>query len=159
MKLMKRLAALKKQTGIKAGAPEPSSTPSGPLPWRRRAILGCCLLLAGVGTWALFEFVIWNTLPSELVGKWDVTEGPNEYAEASFRFYRSGYTEGYVNVNGDLKIIKSNVRVQGKNIVVTSWHPKTGEETVQVQKIRKLTDTELVVEDERGNLLKMRRAE
>jgi len=158
MKLMKRLAELKKQAGNKAGALSQSSRVTEPFPFRRWAFLGLLLLLAGAGTWAVFEFVIWNKVPAELVGKWEITEGPKEYAEASFRFFRNGYMEGRVNVGEHLNIIKSTIRVRGKNIIVTSKHPKTGEETVQVQKIRILTESDLVVEDGNGNLLKMKRA-
>ncbi len=159
MKLNKQLAALKKQTGIKAGAPRPTSPSSTPFPFRRWAILVFCLLLAFGGTWAFCVFVLWNRVPSELVGKWAVTEAPFEYKEATFQFFRSGYMEGRVDVGGDnIHIIKSTIRVQGKNIIVTSKHPKTGEEDVQVQIIRKLTDNELEVEDAKGKSMKMKRA-
>lgn len=123
---------------------------------------GLLLILIAVGvclaTWALFEFVIWSQLPSRLVGKWSVVSGPAEYEGAVFDFYRNGTMEGRVNLKGDLGIIKAKVRVEGDKIHSTSKHPKTGEEKTQVQIIRSLTDTELVVEDEQGKLMKLQRA-
>src|SRR5260370_41676081 len=88
MKLRKRLADLKKRTGIKGGARSPASPSADPFPLRRWAILGFLLLLAGVGTWAVFEFFIWSQVPPELLGKWVVTEGPDE--GGTIDFYRNG---------------------------------------------------------------------
>jgi len=36
---------------------------------------GLILLLVAGGTWAVFEFVVWNKLPGELVGKWVAAPG------------------------------------------------------------------------------------
>jgi uncharacterized protein (TIGR03066 family) len=122
---------------------------------RSRLALVLALVLAGGATWALFEFVVWNKVPQELVGKWEVAEGPKEYRGAVFQFFRNGDMEGMVDVGDYLNIIKSTIRVEGKKIFVTSKHPRTGQEATQVQLIRTLTATELVVEDERANVLKM----
>jgi uncharacterized protein (TIGR03066 family) len=125
----------------------------------RRLVLFLIFLLAGAGTWAFFEFVVWNKIPSELVGKWDIVDGPKEYREAVFEFYRNGTMEGRVDRGDMLHIIRSTIQLDGKKLIITSRHPETGAEKVQVQTIRTLTDRELIVEDERGTRIRMRRAE
>src|SRR5438552_8558455 len=44
--------------------------------WQRRLLLGLVALLTAGSVWAFFEFVVWSNIPSELVGKWVVLEGP-----------------------------------------------------------------------------------
>lgn len=156
MKLNKQLAALKKQTGIKAGAPKPSSTSSTPLPIRRWAILGLLLLVAGAGTWAVFEFFIWSTVPPELVGKWVVTEGPDE--GGTIDFYRNGTMVAVVNLGGKKGIVDARVRVEGKKIYATVRHQQTGEEGTRIQTIKVLQADRLVLEDEKGNSINLERA-
>ncbi len=129
-----------------------------PASGRWRLLLVLFLIGAAGATWAFFEFVVWNKIPAELVGKWDVVDGPPEYKDASFEFFRNGSMEGKVNVQEVLYVIKSTIRVDGKNIYSTSRHPRTGQERVQVLVIRTLTANELVVEDEQGKIMTMRRA-
>jgi hypothetical protein len=115
-----------------------------------------CALLVGAGTWVLFEFVIWNTTPPALVGKWVVTEGPQE--GATFDFYRGGTMRGVMNVGGKEGIINARVRVEDKKIFSTTQNPHTRRDDTHALIIRTLTEMNLVVEDEQGNLLKMERA-
>lgn len=137
------------------------STPADPTPARmsrrRWALLGLCLVLACGGTWAFAEFVVWNRIPSELVGKWVVTHGDQE--GATFDFYRGGQMVGRVNQGGQLGIVSATIRVEGKTILATTRHPQTGEELTVAQKIRTLTATTLVVEDDKGRILNMVRAD
>jgi hypothetical protein len=58
-----------------------------------------------------------------------------------------------------LGIVAARIRVDGNCIYATTRRPETGEEATRVQIIRTLTAKELVLEDERGNPLKMERAE
>ena len=115
------------------------------------------LFLVAGGTWAFFEFVVWNAVPAELVGKWVVTDGPQE--GATFDFYRSGKMVGRVNQGGQLAHVYAAIRVEGDKIYSTTLHPKTGQETTIVQTIRTLTAKELVVEDAKGKRLNMERAD
>ncbi len=133
----------------------PAARPrSSPMRW---VVLGVGLLLAAGATWAIMEFVVWNKLPRELVGTWEVTQGPPEFKEAVFEFQRSGKMIGRLNDNGNLRIMDADVRVEGDKIHFTTRHPQTGEEHVSVQVIRKLGDRELEVDDERGKVIKMTR--
>jgi uncharacterized protein (TIGR03066 family) len=136
----------------------PSVQPSGGVrpSWPRRLLLALCLLLAAGGSWALFEFVIWSRVPAALVGKWVVEEGEQE--GATFDFSRNGTMIGHINVQGEVHIVKARVRVEGDLLLSTTQRPTTGEELTRAQRIQKLTARELVLEDDRGQLLKMTRA-
>jgi uncharacterized protein (TIGR03066 family) len=113
-------------------------------------------VLTFLGTWTFFEWVVWARVPSELVGKWVVTEGPQE--GATFDFHRNGTMVGRVNAGGREAIINAQVRVEDKKIYSTTKNPQTGQEDTRVLVIRTLTARELVVEDEQGQVLKMERA-
>jgi hypothetical protein len=123
---------------------------------RGTLIVVLCALLVGGATWALFEFVIWNTTPTELVGKWVVTEGPQE--GATFDFYRGGRMVGVVNVGGKEGIVEARIRVEDNKIFSTTRNPNTGRDDTRVLVIRRLSATDLVLEDEQSGLLKMERA-
>src|ERR1700688_1552307 len=93
----------------------PRPRPGTPVPRRSlRSILivAVCALLVGAGTWALFEFVIWNTTPAALVGKWVVMEGPDEGGTVDF--HRNGTMVAKVNQGGFEGIINAVIRVEGK---------------------------------------------
>ena len=116
-----------------------------------------CLLLAGGSTWAVFEFVVWNTVPAELVGKWVVTEGPDE--GGTIDFHRNGTMVAKVNLAGKLGIIEAKIKVEDKKIVATLTNNYTGEVGTRIQTIKLLDGQRLVLEDERGNFIKLKRAE
>jgi uncharacterized protein (TIGR03066 family) len=119
-------------------------------------LLALCLVLAAVGSWALFEFVIWSRIPAALVGTWVVEEGEQE--GATFDFSRNGTMTGRINMQGREGIVNARVRVEGDILFSTTKNPSTGQELTRAQRIQELTDQELVLEDERGQVLKMRRA-
>jgi len=152
---MKHKAKSKSRPGPR---PNPVPLARTGAPKKRWALLGLCLLLAGGVTWAVMEFVVWNRLPSELVGVWEVVQGPPEFKEAEFQFYRSGKMVGHFNDNGMDRPIHADVRIEGDKLYFTSRHPRTGEEDVRVQTIRKLTDVEFVVADESGAIMKLARS-
>src|SRR5262245_2591279 len=116
--------------------PQQHQPANAPTSWRSWAMLGIALVLATGGAWALMEFVVWNRLPSDLVGRWEVIEGPPEYREAVFEFQRSGKMIGHVNDHERLGVIHAEVRVEGDKIYSTTRHPRTGQEKVSVQTIR-----------------------
>ena len=128
-----------------------------------RSVVGHRLLLvllaAGMaaGTWAFLEYVVWNKLPAELVGKWVVVGG--EQDGATFDFHRNGTLVGRINVHGKEGIINAGVRVEGKSLHATTTNPNTKMAETRTQTIVTLTDAALVLQDDRGQLLKMERAD
>jgi uncharacterized protein (TIGR03066 family) len=131
---------------------------SAPRRTLRSVLIGVlCALAAFGGTWALFEYVVWNTVPAELVGKWVVTEGQQE--GATFDFFRGGTMVGTVNVGGKEAIVNARIRVEDKKIFSTTMNPNTGRGDTRVLTIRRLSATALVIEDAESGLLKMERAQ
>ncbi len=114
-------------------------------------------VVAGLATWYLFENVVWARVPPELAGKWVVVGGQQD--GATFDFYSNGVLVGKVNAGGSVAVINAGVRVDGKKILSTTQNPDTGTYDTTVLVIKTLTANELVVEDERGNVMKMKRAE
>ena len=124
---------------------------------QRWAVLGLCLVLTAGVTWAVLEFVIWNKLPAELVGKWVVQDG--EQDGATFDFFRGGAMVGRINLRGKEGIVNASVRVEAKTLYSTTMNPNTKKEETRQQTIVKLDERSLVLQDERGQLLKMERAD
>jgi hypothetical protein len=124
---------------------------------RRRVLLGLALLVAGGATWALFEFVLWNRLPSELTGKWVVVDGPADQIDTTFDFFRNGTMIGKVNRDGEQGTINARIDVKEKNMFVTTRN-LAGEDATHVMVIRTLTANELVLEDEQGKIWKLSKA-
>jgi uncharacterized protein (TIGR03066 family) len=153
---MSKFAKSNKQMRRAEQAPLPAKTAGGNA--RRWVFLGLALVLAAGASWAFFEFVVWNKLPSELVGKWDVVEGTKEYKEATFEFFRNGTMEATVNEREMVGKIYATIRVDGNKLFSTTRN-KAGQEHTAVFIIRTLTARELVVEDEQGKRMKMKRAE
>ncbi len=102
--------------------------------YRGRLLLILCALAAAAGTWGFLEFVLWNKIPAELVGKWVVVEGPDEGGTVDF--YRGGTMVAIVNNDGYQGIMKGTIRIEGKTIYVTSRHQQTGQTGTRAQKIK-----------------------
>jgi uncharacterized protein (TIGR03066 family) len=145
-----------RQTGIKPGQKRPASAAAN-RSGLRIGVLAATLLLAGCGSWVFAEFVLWNKLPSELVGKWVVEGG--EQDGATFDFYRGGTMVGRVNLNGREGVINARVEIQDDRLRATTKNPNTGAMETRTQKIVQLTRARLVLRDERGNVLYMTRAD
>ncbi len=144
-----------KQMRRAAQTPQPAKTAGGNA--RGWIFLGLGLVLAAGGTWAFFEYVVWNTVPRELVGKWVVTEGPDE--GGTIDFFRGGTMVARVNLQGKLGIIEAKIRVEDGKIIATLKNQLTGELGTRVQTIKVLDAKRLVLQDERGNLIKLERAD
>ncbi len=141
-------------------APSPVTWPTTrPQPPSRRWLYVAVALavLAGIGSWALCENVIFSRVPPELVGKWVVSGG--EQDGATFDFYRNGTMVGKMNAGGGTAVIKASVRVDGKTIFSTTQNPHTGNYERTQLLIKTLTATDLIVEDQRGVTMTMKRAE
>jgi uncharacterized protein (TIGR03066 family) len=140
--------------------PQPTPTAKNALGNSRRwVLLGLCLLGVAGGTWAVLEFVVWNAVPSALVGKWEVVDGPPEYKDATFEFHRSGKMAGRLNDDGMLRLLDATVRVEDDKIYSTTRHRTTGQELTTVHTIVTLGAREFVVEDQKGKRITMRRAD
>jgi hypothetical protein len=111
------------------------------------------LVLAGGGTWAVLELVVWNRLPHKLVGKWIVVEGQMEGTTMEFR--RDGSLVAR-RPQGDWEtVLKAQVTVEDRTMVVKSQNNRTGQEEIAIHFIRALGQSEMVLEDERGQRLKL----
>jgi uncharacterized protein (TIGR03066 family) len=120
------------------------------------ASLGFLLpLCAGTGLGQQQEKAGEKGLPKELIGKWVVVEGPQE--GALFEFLPEGKMIAKVNVNGNEGIINATVRVEDKKLLSTTKDPQKGTDLTRVLLIRVLTAEVFVVEDDQGDLWKMRR--
>jgi len=123
--------------------------------WLRWAVPLLCLLISAGGTFALFEFVILSRLPRAMLGKWLVIEGEMEGATAEFS--RKGTTIWKVNMKGKEAIIKGRVEVDEKTMRITTTNPMTNEPVTDTQTILTLTENQLVIEDQKGTVIKMER--
>jgi uncharacterized protein (TIGR03066 family) len=109
------------------------------------------------GTWAASEYWLWSPIPSQLVGKWVVEGG--EQDGATFDFFRNGDMVGNINLSGRAGIIKARVRVQDNLLFSTTRNPNTDQDETRTQKIITLTERDLILEDDRGQQLKLHRAD
>ncbi len=140
-----------------------SAPPRRPAPRRgppRRGLLTltAAMLLAAGGTWALFEYVIWNTTPAALVGTWVVVR-PVDQAGSVFEFHRNGRLIGHIDPDGNHQILDARIRVEDNKIYATTRSRTTGEELTRVLAIQKLTGKRLVLKDEPGKVIVMEREE
>jgi uncharacterized protein (TIGR03066 family) len=157
MKRSVRAAKLKSKKDTSQPDSGPNLKKGGLFSLPRWVFLALCLLLTFGGTWAVFELVVWNKVPPELVGKWVVTEGPDE--GGTIDFYRGGTMIAKVNLDGKLGVIDAKVQVEGKKIIATLTNKFTGEQGTRIQTIKVLDSKRLVLEDERGMQIKLERAE
>jgi hypothetical protein len=110
-----------------------------------------------LGTWALFEFVVWNRIPGKLVGKWVVEGGPQD--GATFDFFRDGTMTGRINLQGREGIVQAGVRVKGDVLYSTTTNPNTGQPETRQQTIEELSRETLILKDARGSRLRLVRAD
>jgi uncharacterized protein (TIGR03066 family) len=118
--------------------------------------LAVCVLLAAGGTWAVMEFVVWNKLPPELVGKWVVQGG--EQDGATFDFYRNGTMVGRINNRGMEGVIDARVAVEGESLFITTQNPRTKGDETKTHTIKTLNGQQLVLQDQQGTVFRMERA-
>ena len=137
--------------------PQTIRKPAGSTPLLLWAGLVLCLLVAGSGTWAIMEFVVWNKLPSALVGKWVVVGG--EQDGATFDFFRNGTMQGRINMGGNEGIINAHVAVEENTLFITTHNPRNGREETKKHVIQTLNARELVLQDDRNNTFRMERAD
>jgi hypothetical protein len=67
--------------------------------------------------------------------------------------------QGRINVSGREGIVDARVKVEGDTLFSTTRNPNSGQEETRTQKIKSLTATQLVLEDDRGYTMRMTRAD
>ncbi|HYV34992.1 MAG TPA: hypothetical protein VE988_04755 [Gemmataceae bacterium] len=156
--------------GVKSGGPDAQKhSPANPTQRQftnnvRKAMLPRWLLIvlcvggAFGGTWAFAELVLWNKLPAELVGKWEVYDG-KDMQGAIFDFSRFGSLEARLPSPDPNKthVLQGSVTVEDKNLLITTRNPNSGQDETRSCMIRELTPTTLIVEFDKGEVFKMRR--
>ncbi|MCI0461454.1 MAG: hypothetical protein L0Z62_31270 [Gemmataceae bacterium] len=127
--------------------------------WRGRLLKGTAALLVialvGGATYALFHLVLWARIPNQMAGKWLVHEG--ELHGATLEFFRNGTMVGTVNLDGRKATIQGKVEVEGDKLHITSIHPLTKKQHTDTQTIRSLTDSEFILVDRKGTVIRMER--
>jgi len=136
-----------------AAAPTAPAKPFGP---GRRVwlILLACLAGAAVVSFILFRFVF-PPVPADLVGNWQVTEGP--LRGATLEIHANGTAVASVDKQGKKLVSRSTVKVEENRLFLTTQDSKTGEQETVVQTILNLSDNELVIRDEDKLVYRMRR--
>jgi hypothetical protein len=119
------------------------------------AWLAVGLLLAGSSTLAVFEFFIWNKVPPELVGTWDVEEGP--LSGGTFAFSRNGNLQMHFKKQGKDIALRGRVAVEDRTLFTTTQNALAGHEETTTSVIRELTARSLIIELDSGDVLKMGR--
>ena len=103
-----------------------------------------CLVGSTVVSFVVFKYVA-PSIPQELVGTWEVTEGPLKAATLEFRWYGTLIATS----NGkDHEKTTQTVKVVGNVILMSSKDASTGKDDTVAQTILKLTEDELVIRDE-----------
>jgi hypothetical protein len=152
MKLSFQLATLKQRKQTKQPEAKPGPQNGGTWTRLRWDWLALCLILGVGGTLAVFEFYIWK-VPPELVGKWQVEEGP-EYG-GTFRFFRNGALAVHLKTKKTDFFLKGHVTVEDKTLRTTTQNPLTKLEETRASTIRELTAESLILEFENGEVLRL----
>ena len=151
------------------GKPDPAETGSGellsPAPQdaakpirgygRTWLILLACLLGSLGVSFVVFKFFILASVPSELVGAWQVIDGPLRGATLEFR--QDGAVVATVTKMGKKEITNSSAKVDGQKLYLTTKDSETGKEDTVLQTILNLTEDELVLRDEDKRTYRMKR--
>jgi hypothetical protein len=158
MKHSLKVAKLKQKKPTKQLESSVEKRPARLLGLPRWAFLFLCLFFATGITWAVFELV-WSPLPSELVGRWEVSEGPQR--GSIFEFFRRGVLEAHLNNprTGMMEVMEATVALADKKLLVTTRNPHTQKDETRSCLIKELTERTLIVEFENGEVFKMTRAQ
>jgi hypothetical protein len=120
-------------------------------------LIGLFLVLAAVSALAVRDFLVWNKLPQEMIGLWEVGEGSMK--GGTFEFMPNGTME--VQVYNKKKHIthKTRVVVRDKTLFITARDPLALQAVTSESIIRELTADTLILELEKGEVLKMVRVD
>ena len=151
MKLSEKLARLK-WSKMKQADRAVAREQRGGLGARRAALAILCILLAAGATWAVLEFFVWQKVPAALIGVWQVKDGPMQ--GGTFAFTRNGTLAIRTGQGQDMD---AHIAVQGKKLLTTTRHPMTAREETHASIIQELTETTLILELEKGAVLRLER--
>lgn len=126
-----------------------------PKPSQRRLwlVLLVCLVGSTAVSYVVFKHFV-TSIPQELIGTWQVTEGRLRGATLEFR--SDGTAVAVLTRQGKKEITHSTVKVEGKKIYMTDRDDRGKVETVS-QTIVKLADDLLILRDEENNTFRMKR--
>ncbi len=110
-------------------------------------------MLAGGGTWGVLELFVWNQVPANLVGKWEVQGGPMN--GGTFEFSQKGTVLIRTNNAGNDVSFTARASVRNKTLYTTTYNPETQRSETRRNIIRELTENSLILELESGEILKM----
>jgi hypothetical protein len=121
--------------------------------WRKRRVTALLLLLL-VGSFVASFFIsrtVLATVPPELIGVWQVTDGEMkgatlEFRKPIYRWYGTGFASMYKD--GKKEVAEATVSVRSKRIHMTYKNSTPGMADTVIQTIVKLTDDELVIRDQ-----------
>ncbi len=114
-----------------------------------------CLLGSASVSYVVFKFFILAAVPKELVGTWQVTDGPLRGATLEFR--QHGGVIATMTVQGKKEVTNQSAKVEGKSLIMTSTDPDAKKSDTVVQTIISLTDDELILRDEDKRTYRMKR--
>jgi uncharacterized protein (TIGR03066 family) len=118
-----------------------------PTPHRRLWIfLLLCLASSTLVSFVVFKYIA-PTIPHELIGTWQVAEGPLKGATLEFLWHGTAIATS-PDKQGKKETTDSSVKVEGKTIYLTSADGVTGKRETVTQTILKLSEDELVIRDE-----------
>jgi uncharacterized protein (TIGR03066 family) len=150
---MKSKTRKAKQTpSPQAKPPKPSDGNAGTR--RKWIIMVAAAVVVAAALFAVFEFLLPDRIPPELVGRWQVVEG--DWAGMTLEFKRNGAMTGRP-LGAQDRLVEGHASVEGKLLWTTTTNPFTGREETGTQKILTLTGTELVTEDSKGTRITMKR--
>jgi uncharacterized protein (TIGR03066 family) len=114
------------------------------------AFLLLCLLGSAAVSYGVFKYiapsVVAPSIPSELIGAWEVVDGNLKGATLEFTWHGTAIATSYTkNVK---EVTTSTVKLEGKRLFMSTEDPRTRKTDTVVQTIINLTDNELVFRDE-----------
>jgi uncharacterized protein (TIGR03066 family) len=140
--------------------PDGAPGPLRPAIPRRRlpgwAVAVGCVVVAAAATFFIGEYFLFSKVPRALLGKWVVAEG--ELEGATLEFFRDGIMTMKLRKEGKEWETTAKVRAENQTLWSTATNPMTHKVETAAQTIVSLTDTQCVLEDEKGTVLKLERA-
>ena len=118
-------------------------------------LISTCLFLAATTAFAAWDYFHCK-LPPEIVGKWVVEEGPQ--FGGSFEFFRSGSLVIRLKNKEKEFVHRIHVTLEDKALVSDERRPGNFLHPISTYVIQELTPTNLILEFEEGEVLKMTRA-
>jgi uncharacterized protein (TIGR03066 family) len=130
--------------------------PAAPRHWLPRwAVAVVCVALSAAATFAVCEYLLLSKVPRALLGKWVVAEG--ELEGATLEFFRDGTMRLRFSKEGKQLDDTVKIRTEDKTLWSTTRNPMTGKVETASQTIVSLTDSQCVLEDEKGTVLRLDR--